>query len=87
MSVLLASRLFNYGLTDTSIDSIVDSFGREARNNFSATSGFNQTEVYVSYGHGDEGPVALYGARKLPRLRALKKEWDPQGLFNFDEPF
>ncbi|KAI1313330.1 FAD binding domain-containing protein [Xylaria venustula] len=40
-------------------------------------------EVYVNYAHGDEGPVAWYSERKLPRLRALKSRWDPKNLFKW----
>lgn len=81
------NRLFNYGSTDPSLAATIDTFGQQARNNFSAVSGYDSLQVYVSYGHGDEGPVPLYGERKLPRLRALKEKWDPAGLFSFNEPF
>ncbi|KAI0096946.1 FAD binding domain-containing protein [Nemania sp. FL0031] len=40
-------------------------------------------EVYVNYAHGDEGPVAWYSERKLPRLLALKSRWDPKNLFKW----
>ncbi|KAK3311874.1 putative FAD-dependent oxidase [Apodospora peruviana] len=43
--------------------------------------------IYVNYGHGDEKSEVLYSARKLPRLRALKKIWDPENAFRFAHPF
>jgi len=82
-----AHLLFNYGYTDPSVEGAVDAFAQKARAAFAATSGFDGLEVYVSYGHGDESPEVLYGKRKLPRLRALKQQWDPEGAFNFNVPF
>lgn len=79
-------RLFNYGTTDPAIQTKIDGFGKQARNNFSATSGSDGLQVYVSYGHGDEGPIPLYSERNLPRLRQIKQEWDPEGLFSFNQP-
>ncbi|EPE25298.1 FAD-binding protein [Glarea lozoyensis ATCC 20868] len=81
-----AHLLFNYGTTDPAIQTKIDDFGKQARNNFSATSGFDGLQVYVSYGHGDEGPIPLYSERNLPRLRKIKQQWDPEGLFNFNQP-
>jgi len=69
------------------IQTTIDSIGKEARNNFSATAGFDGLQVYVSYGHGDEGPIPLYSETNLPRLRDIKQEWDPEGLFSFNQPF
>lgn len=45
--------------------------------------GTSPLEVYVNYAHGDEGPVAWYSERKLPRLLALKSRWDPKNLFKW----
>jgi hypothetical protein len=28
----------------------------------------------------------MYGKEKLPRLLDLKKKWDPQALFSFNNP-
>jgi hypothetical protein len=68
------------------LDGVIDSFAVNARSEFAATSGFGSMETYVSYGHGDEGPVTLYASRKLGRLRALKMQWDPKQVFSFNEP-
>lgn len=63
---------------------MAEQFGQATRNELVATGGRNGSlEVYVNYAHGDEGQVAWYLDRKLPRLRALKSRWDPRGLFNW----
>lgn len=58
--------------------------GRSVRSHFIPTSGAstNNIEVYVNYGHGDEGPLGWYTERKLPRLNALKDRYDPHKLFS-----
>ena len=85
MTVLLFHRLFNYAYNDTTLEAPINAFAQKARAQFNATSGFDALQVYVSYGHGDEGLEPLYGKSKLPRLQALKKQWDPQNLFRFNE--
>lgn len=54
------------------------------RSHFIPTSGATtkNIEVYVNYGHGDEGPLGWYTERKLPRLNALKDRYDPHKLFS-----
>jgi Berberine and berberine like len=74
------------GYTDPSLASTVDEFATSAISAFNATSGFDELRVYVSYARGTEGLEAMYGPRKLGRLLALKKEWDPDGLFVFNNP-
>ncbi|KAF7911818.1 hypothetical protein EAE99_011000 [Botrytis elliptica] len=54
------------------------------------TSGFFRLHQYVNYGHGSKDPPeALYGYEpwRLEKLRALKKELDPEGCFNGYQPF
>lgn len=50
---------------------------------FLRTSGYNSSTVYTNFAHGDEGPAAWYGARKLDRLSNLKLKWDPNELLSF----
>lgn len=66
---------------------MVNEFAVNMRTQFVETGGFDDIKTYVSYGHGDETAAQLYGNRKLPQLRELKMEWDPKGLFNFNQPF
>ncbi|KAL8936848.1 MAG: hypothetical protein Q9216_004715 [Gyalolechia sp. 2 TL-2023] len=44
--------------------------------------------AYVNYAYGDETTEMLYGyeAWRLEKLRALKKEWDPRGVFGWYHP-
>ncbi|KAG8158429.1 hypothetical protein KVR01_011551 [Diaporthe batatas] len=60
--------------------------GRELRADFSQTSGYPDLSVYVSYAHSDETIEQVYGRDKLPRLAALKKEWDPLNAFAYNNP-
>jgi hypothetical protein len=59
---------------------------REARKNFTAASGFAQPQLYVSYGHGDEDLATLYSEKNLPKLLALKAEWDPTNVYRYNQP-
>lgn len=54
---------------------------QSTRATFQTTSGFPSLEAYINYSHGDEGPGVWYGLLNLPRLIALKLEWDPLNLF------
>jgi FAD/FMN-containing dehydrogenase len=36
---------------------------------------------YINFAHGDETLEAIYGS-SLPRLREVKKKYDPTGAFN-----
>ncbi|OTB09812.1 hypothetical protein K445DRAFT_323594 [Daldinia sp. EC12] len=60
-----------------------DSLGRELRQDFFRTSGYDDLSVYVSYAHGDETLEQIYGKDKLPRLVSLKKKWDPENVFGY----
>ncbi|QSZ36199.1 hypothetical protein DSL72_007325 [Monilinia vaccinii-corymbosi] len=63
-----------------------NALGLELRRDFAATSGYPDLSVYVNYAHGDETIEQIYGARKLPRLARLKKTWDPDNVFAFNNP-
>jgi hypothetical protein len=76
--------MFTLSVVDSSIGDKVDDFGLSAVEAFNATSGFDDLHIYVSYAHGTEGLDAMYGTDKLPRLLKLKKNWDPKGLFSYN---
>ena len=71
---------------DPALGDMLDQWGKRVRDRFQETNGFGEMRVYVSYGQGDEPQEALYGARKLDRLRALKRQWDPQQFFSWNNP-
>ena len=56
------------------------------RKKFQKTSGYKHFSMYINYGHGDEGPGVWYSPRKLKRLTRLKRKWDPDQLFSFNNP-
>ena len=61
-----------------------DKLGRELRADWASTSGYGGLTVYVAYAHGDETLEQRYAARKLPLLASLKKKWDPNNVFAYN---
>ncbi|GAP88228.1 putative FAD-binding domain-containing protein [Rosellinia necatrix] len=63
-----------------------DKLSRELRADWDATGGYDAEggSIYINYAHGDESLESRYGARKLPRLAALKKKWDPKNVFAYN---
>lgn len=59
---------------------------RPVRQKFHETMGFDTMHVYLNQAIGDEGPAAWYGADNLPRLVALKQQWDPESQFGAGMP-
>ncbi|MCJ1436573.1 hypothetical protein MMC27_005953 [Xylographa pallens] len=80
----VARFLFDVGFSNSSRATVASQVGRTARSIFIPTSGASTSniEVYVNYGHGDEGPLGWYAERKLPRLNDLKNRYDPNRLFS-----
>lgn len=72
--------------TDKTLDDAVNAFVGPARDEFAKTSGFEHLATYSNYARGDEGPEAWYGKEKLPRLVELKRKWDPEGVFSWNNP-
>lgn len=78
------SSLLVHTTTEPSDWPMLEEWGKNASVRFQDTNGFGHPATYVSYAHGDESQEALYGKRKLERLRALKKKWDPKDIFSFN---
>ncbi|KAK4464464.1 hypothetical protein QBC42DRAFT_320032 [Cladorrhinum samala] len=72
--------------SDPSIDDAVNKFSIEGRRHFIESSGCDKFAAYSNYARGDEGPIAWYGERKLAKLAALKRKWDPNQLFSANNP-
>ncbi|OTA99601.1 hypothetical protein M426DRAFT_254280 [Hypoxylon sp. CI-4A] len=68
---------------DNPVEKEANALARELRQEFVATSGYPDLSVYVSYAWGDETLEQIYGKKKLPRLAALKKQWDPDNVFGY----
>ncbi|KAI8959395.1 FAD-binding domain-containing protein [Daldinia sp. FL1419] len=69
---------------DDSVEEAANALARELRRDVVETSGYNDLSVYVSYAHGDETVEQIYGVEKLPRLVSLKKKWDPENIFGYN---
>ncbi|RFU27488.1 hypothetical protein B7463_g8856, partial [Scytalidium lignicola] len=83
---IAAHVMITYGYANDNLTDTVNALADKWTAAFTATSGFDSLQVYVNYAHGTEGLSAMYSDRKLPRLLALKREWDPKGLFSFNNP-
>lgn len=84
MTASLNPSLLDVGFTNSSLATAASQVGRDVRSIFIPKSGAKtgNIEVYVNYGHGDEGQLGWYTERKLPRLNALKNKYDPNKLFS-----
>ncbi|KAL8964735.1 MAG: hypothetical protein Q9183_004249 [Haloplaca sp. 2 TL-2023] len=67
---------------DTNLDEPVNAFLTAARDDFSKVNGYGRMAVYPNYARGDEGPEAWFGAENLPRLAAVKRQYDPKERFS-----
>ena len=77
----------NY-VPNPALDPVAQKFGQQARKLLVEGSGSSELHAYVNYAHGDEGVESWYGydTQKLDKLRALKKQFDPNGKFSFYGP-
>lgn len=73
---------------DETLDAVVDEWLRHATGILHATGGFATPAVYVNHAQGDEGLAAVYGDEewRLQKLKALKRRYDPKGVFNAYHP-
>ncbi|KAL2194466.1 hypothetical protein P885DRAFT_71238 [Corynascus similis CBS 632.67] len=78
---------FVYGTNTTTTEADIEDLPKRLRDTVAATAGTPvQHATYVGFSHGDESAEAIWSGRNLNRLRALKREYDPQGLFSWYHP-
>ena len=75
---------FGWDGANSTLEAVTDTLGRQWRGQLAATSGYPDLAAYINSAHGDETLEQRYGARKLHRLAALKKIWDPKEVFRFN---
>ena len=63
-------------------DTTIENLPEKMRSTIADTAGTNGLEVYSGFSNGDEPLKSIFSKEKLPRLAALKKQYDPDGLFN-----
>ncbi|KAL8686690.1 MAG: hypothetical protein Q9218_006937, partial [Villophora microphyllina] len=78
--------VFSMTYADTSVAGVADAWAKQWRDHFAQpkVSGYDKMVIYQNYAHDDEPLSALYGyeAWRHERLSALKRTYDPHGLFN-----
>ncbi|KAI1353360.1 hypothetical protein F5Y01DRAFT_312850 [Xylaria sp. FL0043] len=78
--------VFSVTYSDPGLADAADAWARDMRDKFALPEicGYDRLQIYQNYGHGDEPLSALYGYEdwRHERLTALKKKYDPRGLFN-----
>jgi hypothetical protein len=86
--LLLAAPLIIYNSTGADEDARVKDLGNRLREIIKEGTGRQELHAYVNYAYGDEGVPAWFGAEEWrgDRLRALKKKYDPTGVFSFYAP-
>jgi hypothetical protein len=73
---------------NATLDPIAVKFGKDVRHILHEADGNSELHTYVNYAHGDETMQEMYGYEnwRQQKLRALKREYDPLGRFNFYAP-
>ena len=73
-------------LSNQSLLEAGDTFCRGLRDSWTETGGYAKEggTIYVNYAHGDEPLERVFGVHKLQRLAALKKKWDPNRVFAYN---
>ncbi|KAI1412820.1 hypothetical protein F5Y13DRAFT_199678 [Hypoxylon sp. FL1857] len=67
-------------------DAAIEYLPQRIRATIADSAGTGGLTTYLGFSRGDEPLESLFSAEHLPLLSALKKEYDPQGLFNAYHP-
>ncbi|KAG9511558.1 hypothetical protein KCV07_g10092, partial [Aureobasidium melanogenum] len=71
---------------NTSTDATTGNYYAKWRDTIVHTAGTEGLQAYIGFSHGDEPLESNWSREKLPRLAALKKRYDPSGMFNAYRP-
>ncbi|KAI0134358.1 hypothetical protein BJ170DRAFT_591337 [Xylariales sp. AK1849] len=77
---------FVYGANTTTTEADIENLPTKLRDTIAATAGTDGLNAYVGFSHGNEPAEAIWSEANLARLVALKKEFDPKGLFSWYHP-
>lgn len=85
---LLAAPLLWWAGDDQGDRRKAEAFGVEIQRVSRGPGGTEVAHTYVNYAYGEESVPEVYGrdGERLARLRALKREWDPENRFGFYSP-
>ncbi|ESZ93591.1 FAD binding domain protein [Sclerotinia borealis F-4128] len=72
---------FDVSFPNSTWEAAANEVGTTTREKLYRTDGSATKDVFVNFAHGDEGPESWYTKRKLPRLLALKRKYDPHRVF------
>ncbi|KAK5675709.1 hypothetical protein LTS10_011809 [Elasticomyces elasticus] len=83
-SSLLLSPFLIYPISTQEVDEQGEQHGREMQQILANASG-SPLSAYINYASGFESQEALFGYQpwRLEKLRALKREYDPEGRFSY----
>ncbi|KAF7539872.1 hypothetical protein G7054_g1801 [Neopestalotiopsis clavispora] len=73
-----------YDVTDTATAEAAQALAKGLMDEVVASSGYSAVTSFVNYASGEEKQENIYGADNLPRLAALKAQWDPTQAFSFN---
>ncbi|KAI1502202.1 hypothetical protein F5X99DRAFT_427578 [Biscogniauxia marginata] len=82
----LGHHTWGFVYSDNTTDAEIEYLPEKIRATIADSAGTDGLAVYVGFSNGDEPLESLFSKENLPRLAALKKDYDPDGLFNAYHP-
>ncbi|CAJ2508334.1 Uu.00g133600.m01.CDS01 [Anthostomella pinea] len=77
---------FTWEASGNTVEEPSTRLAQSIREQIASSSGYGGLTVYVNYAHGDEQIEEIYGRDKLSRLVELKRAWDSNNAFSFNNP-
>ena len=85
--LICAARTWGIAYGDNvTTDATIEHYPEKMRASIVDTAGTGGLKAYIGFSHGDESLESIFSKENLPRLAALKKQYDPHGLFNAYRP-